>query len=413
MATSFIPLETVRGLDRGPLVPHVAAYIERARVEGYPPKTVLVHVQLIASLNLYLRRTRREARDVNERLMARFIRRDTRAHWSPGPSVTLRRLLAVLRESNAAPAASAPRDERTPAQRFTDDFRAYLRKERGLSESAIYGYTFSIDSFMGRMFGAGRVSFARLRGCDVTDFLPWEIKRRQLHQTDGLLAGMRAFLRFLHYRGHMRIDLSPVVPRAAKWSLAGLPKHFPPGAADKVLAACDRSRPRGRRDYAILLLLARLGLRGGEVLRLTLDDIDWEHGQILVRARKGPGHTRMPLPADVGRAIATYLREDRPACASRRVFLRMIAPHRPLSTATAVLSVLVARYIALAGIPSVRRGAHAFRHTLATDMLRRGASLGEIGQVLRHNHPNSTAIYAKVDLKALRALALPWPGGAS
>jgi site-specific recombinase XerD len=412
MAPSFIPLETVRGLDHGPLVPHVGAYIERVRGEGYPPKSVLVHVQLIASFNQYLRRTRREVRDVNERLVARFIRCDARAQWSPGPAVTLRRLLVVLREAKVVPPASAPPDRRTPAQRFTDNFRAYLRKERGLSETAIYGYTFPIDSFLARMFGTGKVSFARLTGCDVTDFLPWEIKRRRLHHTANLLAGMRAFLRFLHYRGHIKTDLSPVVPRAAKWSLAGLPKHLPPGAADKVLAACDRTRPRGRRDYAILLLLARLGLRAGEVLRLMLDDLDWEHGQILVRSKKGPGHARMPLPSDVGRAIAVYLRRDRPRCPSRRVFLRVIAPYESLSHA-AVLSGMVERYLRLAGIGGVRKGAHVFRHTLATDMLRGGASLGEIGQVLRHSNPNSTAIYAKVDLEALRSLALPWPGGVS
>lgn len=412
MAASYIPLETVRGLDRGPLVPHVGAYIERARIEGYPPKTVLVHVQLIASLNRYLRRTRRTTRDIDERLIARFIRRDPRAHWSPGPSVTLARLLALLREVDAAPPASTPPDLRTPAQRCADEFRAYLRKDRGMSEASIYGYSFSVESFLKRMFGRDAVRFAKLTGYSVTDFLPWEIKRRRLHHTDNLLAGMRAFLRFLHYRGLVSRDWSPVVPRAAKWSLAGLPKHLPPGAAEKILAACDRKRLRGRRDYAILLLLARLGLRAGEVLRLTLDDIDWEHGQILVRSKKGPGHARMPLPPDVGRAVAVYLRKDRPRCPSRRVFLRVIAPYEPLSN-PAVLSLMVARYLRLAGIGAVRTGAHVFRHTLATDMLRDGATIGEIGQVLRHSNPNSTAIYAKVDLDALRTLALPWPGGAS
>ena len=139
MDCSYIPLETVRGLDRGPLVSHVGAYIERARSEGYPPKTVLVHVQLIASLNRYLRRTRRTTHDVDERLIARFIRRDPRAHWSPGPSVTLARLLALLREANAAPPAATPPDVRTPAERCADEFRSYLRRDRGLSEASIYG----------------------------------------------------------------------------------------------------------------------------------------------------------------------------------------------------------------------------------------------------------------------------------
>lgn len=413
MAASFIPLETVRGLVRGPLVPHVGRYIERARDEGYPPRTVLNHVQLIASLNEYLRRTGRGTRNVDERLIARFIRREPRARWSPGPSVTLRRLLALLRETKATPPATPPPDLRTPAERLADEFRAYLRNERGLSEATIYGYTFSVASFLKRMFGKQKVSFARLTGREITAFLPWEIKRRRLRHTDNLLAGMRAFLRFMHLVGRLKIDLSPVVPHAAKWSLAGLPKHLPPGAAEKVLAACDRSRPRGRRDYAILLLLARLGLRASEVLRLTLDDIDWKNGHILVRSKKGPGLGRMPLPKDVGRAIIVYMRKDRPPSAHRRVFLRVIAPYKPLNSGAAVLSVMVGRYITLAGVDSVRKGAHTFRHTLATEMLRRGASLGEIGHVLRHSNPNSTAIYAKVDLEALRALALPWPGGAS
>jgi site-specific recombinase XerD len=338
---------------------------------------VLVHVQLIASLNRYLRRTRRTTRDLDERLIARFIRHDPRAHWSPEPSVTLARLLALLREAKAAPSALPLPDVRTPAERCVDEFRMYLRKDRGLSESSIYCYSFSVESFLKRMFGRGSVTFAKLIGCDGTGFLPWEIKRPRLYATEGLLAGMRAFLRFLHYRGLAARDWSPVVPRGAKWSLAGLPKHLPPGAADKVLAACNQRRARGRRDYAMLLLLARLGLRASEVLRLTLDDIDWEHGQILVRSKKGPGHARMPLPSDVGRAVAVYLRRDRPRCPSRRVFLRAIAPYEPLSNA-AVLSIMVERYMRSAGVEGTRKRSHVFRHTLATDMLRGGATLGEI-----------------------------------
>ena len=413
MNTEYIPLKTVRGLDGGPLVAHVGAYIDRARHEGYPARTVLEHVRLVASLNQHLIRTGRNACELDEALIARFLRRDPRARRSPGAPVTIRRLLTVLRDAGAvAPAVTRPASP-TPAQQLTDEFRTYLRKERGLSRAAIYGYALAIDSFLTRRFGLGKPSCKRLTGEDVTDFLRWEIKRRQLHHTSNLLAGMRAFLRFLHACGRTKIDLSPVVPREARWSLSGLPKNLPPGAATKVLAACDRRRARGRRDYAMLMLLARLGLRGGEVLSLTLDDIDWEHGRILVRSGKGPGNAHMPLPHDVGQAIAAYLREDRPACASRRVFLRMIAPHAPLSQTTAVLSVIVGRYFKAAGVAAVRKGAHAFRHTLATDMLRDGASLDEIGQVLRHTRPESTMIYAKVDVEALRELALPWPGGVS
>lgn len=249
MAASYIPLETVRGLDRGPLVPHVGAYIDRARTEGYPPKTVLVHVQLIASLNRYLQRTRRSACDVDERLIARFIRRDPRAHWSPGPSVTLARLLALLREVDAAPPASTPPDLRTSVQRCADEFRAYLRKDRGMSEASIYGYSFSVESFLKRMFGRGAVRFAKLTGCDVTDFLPWEIKRRRLHHTDNLLAGMRAFLRFL-----TTAVSSPVTGR--QWCRAQQSGHSPDCRSIFHLAPLTKcwrhATGSGREDGAIM-----------------------------------------------------------------------------------------------------------------------------------------------------------------
>jgi integrase len=178
----------------------------------------------------------------------------------------------------------------------------------------------------------------------------------------------------------------------------------------QVLDRCDQVTAIGKRNYAILLLLATLGLRAGEVIALRLEDIDWQNAHLLIRSRKGPGLARLPLPADVGKALARYLKDGRPPCSCRQVFIRSEAPYTALSN-SAVLSVLVGRAIDKAGVASSRKGAHVFRHSLATAMLGRGASLTEIGQVLRHYDPDSTGIYAKVDLKALRPLALPWPGG--
>jgi len=178
----------------------------------------------------------------------------------------------------------------------------------------------------------------------------------------------------------------------------------------KVLHDCDRRTGIGRRNYAILLLLARLGLRAGEVVALNLEDIDWDNGHITVRA-KGGRWSQLPLPADVGKAIALYLRQDRPHVSCRRVFLRHRAPTVGFANSIAISS-LVMSALKRAGVESARKGAHLFRHGLATDMLRHGASLDEIGDLLRHKSPNTTAIYAKVDLVALRSLALPWPGGA-
>ena len=166
----------------------------------------------------------------------------------------------------------------------------------------------------------------------------------------------------------------------------------------------------GRRNHAILLLLARLGLRAGEIIALQLDDIDWENAQLTVRSKKGRGWARLPLPADVGKAMARYLQTDRPQCSCRNVFVRMVAPYERLSNSP-VISVMTRNALKQAGVESARKGAHLFRHSLATEMLRQGASLDEIGQVLRHKDPDTTAIYAKVDLDALRRLAVAWPGG--
>lgn len=205
-----------------------------------------------------------------------------------------------------------------------------------------------------------------------------------------MLTGLRSFFRFARLRGLTGSDLAAAVQR--------------------VLAACERSTVRGKRDYAILLLLARLGLRAGEIVALQLDDIDWVNGHLTVRSKKGDGWARLPVPIDVGRALAGYLKV-RPRSSHRNVFIRERAPYTPYS-ASGPISVLARKAIEKAQVKSPRTGAHVFRHSLATEMLRRGASLEEIGRVLRHWDPDSTAIYAEVDLGALRDLALPWPGGA-
>ena len=177
----------------------------------------------------------------------------------------------------------------------------------------------------------------------------------------------------------------------------------------RVLKSCDRQKPVGRRNYAILLLLARLGLRAGEVVALDLDDIDWNEGLIAIRG-KGGKSILLPLPVDVGEAIAHYLRRDRPRCSVRKLFIRDRAPHIGFQNSMAI-STLAMRGLKQAGIKSSHTGAHVFRHSLATSLLSKGCSLDEIGELLRHQSPNTTTIYAKVDVTALRKLALPWPGG--
>jgi site-specific recombinase XerD len=275
----------------------------------------------------------------------------------------------------------------------------------------VQNYGRHVDRFVAEQFGTGPAKPDRLQAREVIAFVQRQAGRHGRGHALQVVTAMRSFLRFLRYRGHISTDLVAAVPSVAHWGNTNLPKHLPADAVQKVLKSCDQTSAVGRRNYAILLLLSRLGLRAGEVVALQLDDIDWDNAQLTVRSKKGAGWARLPLPSDVGKAIARYLRRDRPRCSSRHVFVRVVAPYQPLAR-SAVISSLTRQALQNAGVESARKGAHLFRHSLATAMLRQGASLDEIGQVLRHKDPDTTAIYAKVDLAALRRLAVVWPGGA-
>jgi integrase/recombinase XerD len=229
-------------------------------------------------------------------------------------------------------------------------------------------------------------------------------KRVQLMTT-----ALRSFLRFARYRGDIEKDLAACIPAVANWKQSTLPRAIPPDHVEQVLNSVNRKTAMGRRDYAILVILARLGLRAGEIRPLTLEDLDWKEGLITVRGKAGR-FSQLPLPKDVGAAIADYLRHGRPTTESRCVFLRAKAPAGGSQGQSGVGS-MVRHALQRAGIDSPRKGAHQFRHALACQMLKQGASLSEIGELLRHRSPQTTAIYAKVDLDSLAALALSWPGG--
>ena len=222
---------------------------------------------------------------------------------------------------------------------------------------------------------------------------------------------LRAFLRYLHHLGLNPRALAGCVPSMRRWKLAGLPTFLPAAQVQKALDGCDRAAPMGRRDYAILMMLAKLGLRANEVATLTFDDIDWRAGEMLVRA-KGRQRARMPIQPDVGAAIVAYLRNGRPKSSCRRLFIRTLAPHVGFASGCAI-TMIAKTALDRVGIEGcAHRGAHIFRHSLATELLRSGATLTEIGQLLRHESHDTTRIYAKVDIETLRTLSLPWPGGA-
>ncbi len=390
--------------------PFIEDYVAMLRSQGYRPGSIRGDLRLLAKLNAWLSQHNLALCEIDEHALERFARRRLcRRKSVAGESSALLRLLTILRRAGVTP--PAPPNAPTAAQSLADSYRRFLREERGCAEWTISNYARHIDRFLGELFGVRKISFQRIGAREVREFVQRNAREHTQGHTKQVVTALRSFLRFLHYGGHLRSDLSSTVPNVAHWRMTALPKSLPAGAVQRVLDACDRASAVGRRNFAILLLLARLGLRAGEIIALQLDDIDWESACLTVRSKKGSGWARLPLPADVGKAIAHYLENGRPPCACRNVFVRAVAPYVPLS-GSPVIAVMVMQVLKKAGISSPHRGAHVFRHSLASEMLRRGASLQEIGQVLRHKDPETTAIYAKVDLGALRRLTVTWPGGA-
>jgi len=405
----FIHPRVWQRLYEGPLGPYVDALAASLEEQGYCRHYLAVHIRAADALGSWLARQGGTAvTRLTTGHLTRFIRnRQRRGRLRQSEAVALWRLLAFLRGQGAAAPVVAARPRGT-LQEVTAAFERYLVRERGLARATVRNYLPIVRQFLPDRFGRQSIRFAALTPADIRRFILRQARQGSMGRTHLIVTRLRAFLRYLQLRGAIATDLAACVPRVATWSLAGVPRALAAGQVRRVLAHCDRHTVDGRRDYAILLLLARLGLRAGEVVDLTLDDLDWEAGRLTLRS-KGGGRDQLPLPADVGTAVADYLRRGRPRCASRRLFLRLRAPWGGLDASS--VSTLVARRLAQAGIPAPHTGAHVFRHTLATELLRHGASLGEIGALLRHRSLNTTMLYAKVDFAALRPLALPWPGG--
>lgn len=394
----------------GPLGCCIEGFAAQLSGQGYAPDTIHAKCDLLADLNRWLEGRQLCLATLDERRLRQFqASRRRRGRMRRGDPATAQQLLQYLRErGHTAPAV--PAIDVHPAAAVVRDFEAFLRSERGLSTATVVSYVTVVRRLLHERFARKALRLEQLRAQELHCFVVREIQRVSRTHGKIVITALRSFMRFLLLRGAVRTDLARTLPGVATWRLSHLPRSLLPGQVERLLACCDRGSPSGTRDYAILLLLARLGLRGGEVLNMTLEDLDWERGELVVRG-KGPRLERLPLPADVGSALARYLCEVRPPCATRRVFVRMDAPRQGL--AQSGVCCVVRRALARAGLDPERKGAHLLRHSLATNLLRRGASLSEISQLLRHRQPTTTQIYAKVDIEALRGIALPWPGSAS
>jgi site-specific recombinase XerD len=404
---------TTRHRRAGPIRQHIEAFAEQLTGLGYVPSTIGEHVRLLRRLDQWMHRRHLSAVDLDARVVGAFLntprsRRHTRRH---GGASLLGRFLEYLRAVGATPAAT-PVIDQSPRAQLERTYREYLQAQCGLCVTTIETYVGFFRRFLTESLSETG-SVGTLTASDVSAFVRRHARDRGSATAKMMVTALRAMFRFLFQTGDLTVDLGVAVPTIRDWRLATIPKAMAPDDVERLLRACNLETGTGRRDHAVLLLLARLGLRAGEVVALELDDINWRAGEIVIRGKKSLRQDRFPLPVDVGQALATYLYRHRPPSASRRVFLCMRAPRRAFATRSAVTTI-VRRAVARAGLEPPVRGAHLLRHSLATRMLGHGASLGEIGEVLRHRAVQTTEIYAKVDLASLRAVVQPWPetGGA-
>ena len=397
-------------MREGLLGAYVDEFAQQLIDEGYARASARYALQLVADLGRWLRRCRIVAAQLTPENLARYVQhRSRQARHRSGDGAILGRLLRLLRDKGIV--AQSPPIESTPAERLEEEYRLYLERERRLAPATVFHYLLHIKRFLAQCFGDGAVRLDGLRAADVVGFVQREAARLQHPKRSKLMiTALRSFLQYARYRGLISIDLRLCVPTVADWSMASLPKALSSDEVKRLLSHCNRHTAVGRRDLAMLLLLARLGLRAGEIVGLAFEDLDWEAGELCIRANGG-NSDRLPIPQDVGVALTEYLRHSRPVCSSRQVFVRMRAPIRGFASSVAI-STIVRRALDRAGLDPAHKGAHLLRHSVATQMLRQGASLAEIGELLRHRNQQTTMIYAKVDLDMLRPLALPWPGGA-
>jgi site-specific recombinase XerD len=394
-------------LHPGPLGTYIDVFAQHLVEQGYARWTVEEKIQVVTGFSRWLQSGERELENIDEQIFSEFLRYRRRKGLSlHGAPPALRDLLKHLRDAGIIPCAQEP--ESSPLRDIGGCFTRYLAEERGLAQRTLDSYLPLVCVFLSERFGNGPIALDKLTPKDITGFILRHSKRVCPKRAQIVTTALRSFFRFLYERGKTAVDLAAVVPTVANWRQSTLPKFLEPKQVECLLKACNRATPAGRRDYAILLLLARLGLRAGEVAHMELDDIDWENGELMVRG-KSVRHDRLPIPKDVGEALADYLCNVRPRCSSRMVFLRLRAPWQGFTDFTAVCNIVQRTFIR-AGLHPECRGSHLFRHSLATQMFRGGASLAEIGEVLRHQLPSTTEIYTKIDMTALRALALPWKG---
>ena len=389
----------------GRMAPFVEGYRSRLLSIGYTPGTVEEQLKVLGQIGRWMQAERVEPAQLDEAQIEVFLT-ERRAEGHPRvPSLrSFVALLGYLREEHViVPAAVAPL---TAYEDLVGSYRDWLIADRGLAISTVLRYENFARRFL-REYASGEdgVDVRALTGRDVSGFVLAECARVSRGSVKGRITELRSLLQFLYLRGLTPMALAPAVPAVAGWRDTAIPQTLTAADVQALIDSCDRSRIAGVRDYAILVMVARLGLRSVEIARLQLGDVDWRAGEVLIRG-KGRRLDRLPLPVEVGQALATYLQDARPQIEDRAVFVTCRPPRRGIRPD--LVKTVVRQACVCCGLPPV--GAHRLRHAVATEMLRKGASLIAISAVLRHQDLATTAIYAKVDIGGLRTIAQPWPG---
>lgn len=394
-------------LRRGLFEHHIDRFATLLLENGYPKDTAQRKIHLVAMLGRWLEQQQHRLIALDEDKVEDFLHTRPRGrNFRDGDRATMRLLIDQLRSNGDIPTLP-PKPPPNALERAVLEYTEYLSRERGLSQHTVKEWGHSIRTFLSERFGDCPIRLHALCQVDTNRHIQRKSATMCPTTLQGVTAALRSYFTFLHLQGDIQTDLASGVPAVACWRLSTVPKFLKPDEVQQLLDSCDQTTTKGQRDYSILLLLARLGLRAAELVAMRLDDINWDVGEVLIRG-KGQLHDRLPIPKDVGMALATYLRHGRPSCSTRHVFVRLNAPHHGFASGSDI-SFIVRQAIERVGLHPSNKGAHLLRHSLATNMLRKGASLSEIGEVLRHRSPVTTELYIKVDLKALHALAQPWP----
>jgi len=398
----------LRQLYESPLGQHLDGFAAILHEQGYANITARHYINVVRDLGWWIKQKKLTLDRLSKSHLVAYQKSDIRQFWTKSGDAASLSLFWDYLEAHGLVSATTQKVKPSPIDILIAEFCAHLATERGLAPSTQEIYCEFASRFLRERFATSRLTLTKIDAEDVAKFMLQHIRKLSSCRAKLLATSLRSFFRFLIVRGMIEKNLALCVPPVPQWRLSSLPKYLEPGQVKALLRSCDRSTAVGRRDYAVLLLLTRLALRASEVICLSLEDIDWEKAVLVIRG-KGNRTAKLPLPQDVGDAIAAYLKNGRPNVnACRSVFMRSCAPYRALSGRACLCNIIVSA-AKRANLKLEKHGAHRLRHTVATQMLRSGASLQEIGDLLRHKKVETSAIYAKVDMKSLKSIARLWP----